>query len=308
MSARHKTSLSTFDAFKHIKPNENMVKVEGDTLIGLQHVLLKMLADIDDACARGGINYTLGGGSCLGAVRHHGFIPWDDDLDINMPRGDFEKLRRNFMALFGDNYLLQAPGDPGYELAFGRIRLRGTTLRTRDDFDATECGVYVDIFIIEDVPDSAPLRYFHGFGSQALGFIYSCRRLYEHQAAYLDWAEGNESLARIIRIKSRVGRVFANKTVEERCLAWSNWNAKYAGRSHEYVSIPVGRKHYFGELIKRDDYLPANAGQFEGLAVKLPRHPDVYLAGLYGSHFMEVPPVSDRESHVVFQLDLGEYK
>ena len=81
--------LSTVDAFKHIRSEEALTLTD-EQLKDLQRTLNGMLSDLDECCRRNGLTYVLGGGSCLGAVRHHGFIPWDVDVDVNMPRADLE--------------------------------------------------------------------------------------------------------------------------------------------------------------------------------------------------------------------------
>ena len=83
-------------------------------------VYLQMMQKILSVCMSNGITVTLSGGSALGAIRHHGFIPWDDDMDMNIPRKDFESLKENFDDLFGGEYLLSSPNyrrHSGYRLA-----------------------------------------------------------------------------------------------------------------------------------------------------------------------------------------------
>ena len=80
----------------------------------LQKMLLEMITDISEICEDNNIKWSLSGGSVLGAVRHHGFIPWDDDMDINITRAEFEKFRKVFPGRFSDKYSLILPGDKGY--------------------------------------------------------------------------------------------------------------------------------------------------------------------------------------------------
>jgi lipopolysaccharide cholinephosphotransferase len=303
--------LSTVDAFKHVNPSDQMVEVKGDKLRQLQSVLRMMVKDLDAVCRKNGIDYTMGGGSCLGAVRHRGFIPWDDDVDINMARKDFNLFCECFSDEMGEKYALQIPGvTPGYELGLARIRLKGTTLRSREDIDALDgetTGVYIDIFIIDDVPDSTLGRFLRGIGSDFIGFKYSCRRTYVHWDFYVEIASNDKELARALKAKSFFGRVLTHLTPAELCERWGAWNARAVNPYSEYVTIPVGRKHYFGECIRRNKYFPTVEGEFEGISVKLPRDYDAYLTGLYGPNYMDLPPEEKRETHVVLAFDMGSF-
>ncbi len=90
--------LSTMDAFKNLKSGD-LVTVDDEMLKKIQNVLLGILDDIIAVCEKYEIPYTLGGGSVLGAVRHQGFIPWDDDIDVNFSRRDYERFIPAFRKL-----------------------------------------------------------------------------------------------------------------------------------------------------------------------------------------------------------------
>ena len=92
--------LSTFDAFKHLKA-EGAIPLEGDRLVALHGRLVSILDDILVVAQETGASLVLGGGTALGAVRHKGFIPWDDDLDVNMPRADWTRFRAAFIQFVG---------------------------------------------------------------------------------------------------------------------------------------------------------------------------------------------------------------
>lgn len=301
--------LSTFDAFKHADGLDCAIEISGDRLLSLQKVLMMMLSDFDEVCTLLGISYTLGGGSCLGAVRHKGFIPWDDDLDLNMPRRDFERFASNFDRLLGDKYWLHIPGKtPGYDLCFPRLRLKGTVLKTRDDFGSTECGVYIDIFLIENAPSNSIARFVHGFGSMALGFLYSCRRFAARRDELIALAGEDEALRKTVQHKATIGRLLSFMSMESWCRTWDGWNGLVKNESTGFVVIPVGRKHYFGELYPREEYLPPVPGIFEKKTVPLPANPDAYLKALYGDDYMKLPQESEREHHVVVGFDLGAFE
>lgn len=301
--------LSTVDAFKHLQAADCFVEIKGENMFRLQKVLLGMLEDIVGICNRYGIEYTLGGGACLGAVRHAGFIPWDDDIDFNIARKDVNRMLDILRRDREDRYWVHdVNGTENYELDLIKVRLKGTVLKTRDDVkNGEEAGVPFEIFIIENVPDNAILRYLHGFGSMALGFIYSCVRFAENGESYLSLAKGNSEASRAFRVKIAIGRLFSFRSASRWCRTWDAWNSLCRDEGSRYVSIPAGRKHYFGELYLRSDYFPASEGEFEGMRVSLPARPEVYLTALYGPDYMVPPPPEGREAHLCLEFDLGGY-
>lgn len=302
--------LSTFDAFKHAKQNSETVEVVGSRLLALQNVLTTVLKDIVLACEESGVLYTLSGGSCLGAVRHHGFIPWDDDLDVNILHGDFSKFVEALKHLYPGKYTVQVPGKtPGYDLAFPRIRLNGTIIRTRDDFDTPsgESGVYVDVFYLENTPDNALLRKLHGAVSMGIGLLYSCRRFAAYANQYKALLDHDAEALKAFFIKERLGKLVSFWTTDEWTKAWDDWNSRCRNRNSRFLTIPVGRKHYFGELQPRNVFFPAFEGIFGDLRPAIPGDANAYLTKLFGPDYMTPPSEEDRETHVVYEFDLGEY-
>ncbi|ACV22261.1 LPS biosynthesis protein [Slackia heliotrinireducens] len=299
--------LSTFEAFKHLHGKGAYKVVEGDDLQALQIVLLDMMLDIDAACKRACIDYMLFAGSCLGAYRDGGFIPWDDDLDIAMDRMSYERFCKAFNDELGDGYILQTPLDTKeYGLTFARIRKRGTTLKCRDDLLTDgECGVYIDLFIWESAPDNPILRALHGFGSLAIGFLYSCRRFAWYGDTYLNMAQGDAQLSRVFKLKNAIGKVLSFASIDAWTHAWYRWNALCKNEKSRLLTIPNARKKYFGEIYERSVILPMRRLDFEGKLLMGPNSIEDYLAQAFGADYMTPPPPEAREKHIVFEFDLG---
>ena len=114
-------------------------------------VLLDLAMEFDRFCNEHGLRWFLIGGSMLGAARHRGFIPWDDDIDAGMPREDYEKLL-GLMAEFDDPYVLQAPGKTeGYFFTFARLRnIRTSALNPAFALQGFNMGLYFDIFPMDE--------------------------------------------------------------------------------------------------------------------------------------------------------------
>ena len=128
---------------------------DGSLLRRMQERMLHVFQAIDDICQRHGIPYWLSGGSMLGAVRHQGFIPWDDDLDIEMLRPDFERLMDLLPNELPKDMVLQwHTTDPNYFFQYAKVRDRNSQLFERNGYDRLwkEHGIYVDIFPLERMP------------------------------------------------------------------------------------------------------------------------------------------------------------
>ena len=299
-------NLSTVAQLKNLEV-ASMVVVDDKTLHALQQVLLLILDDITSFCEEEGICYVLGGGSVLGAIRHEGFIPWDDDIDINMPRADYDRFIELFPQRFGNKYSIQAPElTPNVGTSISRVRLRGTTLRMHDDCAVEECGIFIDIFPIENTYNNPLLRKAHGLACMAGGLMYSCRRFWRDRAFYERFGKGNRGFLRTVRTKAALGLPLS-------VLSMSRWTRIVVGlytlckdQRSTYVTVPSGRNHFFGELYPRDAIARTRFAPFEGRKVRVPQDAEAYLTNMYGD-WHRVPPPEERERHAYLELDLGEY-
>lgn len=286
-------NIQTDDLFREITPEE---------LKQLQNALLDMYKDILRVCDKYDIVPYLIGGSALGAVRHQGFIPWDDDLDVGMTRVDYEKFRKIFRKELSEGYRLNAPNfssDP--KARFPKVIKKNTVCREIVDVnDSKRNGIFVDIFILDDVPASAVKRKVKGTFCNGLEFISGQVFLKEHMT------EAAKEM--YLRMGKRsylthylVGAAFS--LVPSR-----NWfhavdKAVRYSKNSDYVGIVTGRKHYFGEIFEKKDLFPPVYLPFEDIKAPIFNNYDKYLRNLYGE-YMQIPKPEDREKHYIVDLKI----
>ena len=126
--------------------------MDKDTLRKVQLIQLEIVKEIDRVCEENGISYFLVGGSLLGAIRHKGFIPWDDDLDIGMLRKDYERFRKIAPQFLIDKYrMIDWKKDSNYPHPMCKIIKKGTIYKENKRNDAGEQGIWVDVFPYDNV-------------------------------------------------------------------------------------------------------------------------------------------------------------
>ena len=143
-----------------------MIKLEGKLLRQLQMTELEMLIEVDRICRKYDIRYSLDGGTLLGAIRHNGFIPWDDDADVVMLRSEYDKFYKACLKeLDTEKFFLQEyRTDSQYRWGYSKMRRNGTVF-LREGQEHVKCNqsVFIDIFIYDNVPDHIVIRRLHLF-------------------------------------------------------------------------------------------------------------------------------------------------
>ncbi len=122
---------------------------------------LDMVEKFVEVCQKHSLNYSIMGGTLLGAVRHKGFIPWDNDIDILMPREDFNKLLRIGPESFKKPLFFQTPvtEDSRYFSTYVKIRNEKGTAGTREEYESgINCGMFIDVFCLDEIPNSRTAR------------------------------------------------------------------------------------------------------------------------------------------------------
>ena len=273
----------------------------------LKSCILDIFKAVTDLCSRHGLTYMLSGGSCLGAIRHHGFIPWDDDLDMMMPRADYQVLLSLLdNGELGKDYSFNYPdGKNESPVSFLKVYKNDTVLIGLTD--GKDCPypqkVFLDVFPLDGVPSGAFARKIKGYIADALRFasntVYDSRPWSEAQKQFY---QSRPEMMRTIRRRRFIGKILSVFPHRK----WVYWFDRFVSdpSTSGYIGIPTGRKRYGGEIFPAKVYLPTIDGMFEGLTVQLPGDWDEYLRNLY-NNYMELPPVEKRERHFVIDIQLN---
>lgn len=268
-------NIKNMDFYKEIK------EYSQQNLRACQLKQLAILEEIDKICKRHKIEYWLDGGTLLGAVRHGGFIPWDDDIDIGMSLEDEKRFKEIAPKELPDWLYLQTPeSDPGSKEPITKIRdCNSLYIEQGDDFCQPYVkGIFVDIFPFVDYPD-IPRSWIKTL-TKGISKSYS---ILNHRHTY-----SLRSFAEFF--------YFGGKY----CLCSALWKVVCLfGKKTRYSDVPFlnGRGISFDKKAVK----PLGTIKFEGKEFPAPCNPDSYLTDLYGD-YMKIPPVEKREFHSIFIL------
>ena len=268
------------------QPNNTDSRTSGAeiSLKDIKLLLLEMLDEIDAFCAKENIEYYLVGGSMLGAVRHNGFIPWDDDVDIGMPRADYERFVSTFISKAGIAKIVDYRNTKNYAWPFAKA-IHTKTRLIETGCEKCQIGVYIDIFPIdvaegtyEDVckkvkrvklyKDALTLKHLK---------VEKQRTLWKNTAIVL--AKALHLIPDAFFIKA-VNGIASKHSATTNC----NYLCNFMGA--------WGKK----EIISADCFAEVIKHQFEGREYCILREYDEYLSSLYGN-YMTPPPIEKQISH-----------
>ena len=284
-----------------MKNNKNAHYLNDEERAKLQNCLYNMAVDLDMRCRKYGIKLFLVGGSLLGAVRHKGFIPWDDDMDLAASREDYEKLKNIFNDEFSNDYELRCPNSQHpTECRFMKIYKKGTVLKGigKPDPFQPQC-VYVDIFPCDYVPNGFIFKRIKGISMNTLMLISSC--VVEKKCGdYSEFIQNANTGKFYLRFRQFIGMIFSFFDSQK----WLDILDKTVRHKKEtqFVTLAFGRKHYFGEILQADVFFPLREMKFVNHDFYVLADSDSYLKNLYGDDYMIPPDESKRESHFIVEL------
>lgn len=261
-------------------------RLEGKTTLRqCQLVQLHLLYVFDTICKEHNLVYFLGGGTLLGAMRHGGFIPWDDDLDVGMPRKDFEKFIEIAEGMLPKDVLLQCQKtNPSSVVSFAKLRdaysfycEMGSTIRTSDFL-----GIFMDIFPYDEMPGIAD--------SRVASIIKRVQRFWWISKTYRWPFKGGffYSLGRSLK-----ARYFSLR------YQMMLFKIRILRRFYPNGKLCLTPESGFTCLFEKDKTYPTKMFKFEDGEFPCPNDPDAFLTSQYGN-WREVPPVEKRPRHSRF--------
>lgn len=253
------------------------------TMEELHQILLEMLVCIDKFCRENNIRYSLGGGTLLGAIRHKGFIPWDDDVDIMMPRPDYDRFRKEFNG-FDERYeciFCEKTKYADYMGGYAKVHDIRTILREEGNMRKNIFGINIDVFPIDGMPANVTLCRGTIFINQQFQHSIGLKR----NSIFSLFSFGE-------RIKKIISFLFPDKYVGNMIdCTLSLWNfqkSKYAGA--------ICGRYYIKERYQRSLFEEYIEAEFENQRVMVIKQWDLYLSRHYGD-YMCLPPEEKRINH-----------
>lgn len=256
---------------------------------------LELLSCIDRICRSHNIQYFLSGGTMLGAVRHKGFIPWDDDIDIAMLREDFEKFKAVLKDHLPDKYKYQSHTNrDGYHYFFDKITINDTYFSTKysDQFDMLK-GISMDIFVFDKTSDNAFMQKLHFKRLMLLRLLMNVR--------WINKARKDKSYI-LSKLILPILRLFSMDTFSKH---YDKLLRKYEHKQTSTV-LPPATDHQWRGVMPASWFENVTDATFNSVVSCIPTGYDNYLKQWYGEDYMDLLPLSKRvASHDFYRLDIG---
>lgn len=270
------------------KVEQYILKEENGNVItvrDVQKILLSMLIDIDKICRKHDIPYFLTAGSCLGAVRHQGFIPWDDDLDIGMLYDDYLKFMKVLETDLPEEYVFQCfdtHKEYNVTIPSMKIRKKGTFVEERNVLLSNKCrdgnGLFIDVFVYDFVSENKVIDF--------------CNRVPEHLLMPVICLFENLQV-NPIKLKS----CYVDHA--------RHYGKKHRGSSMIGMDLTWTYRSIFKPFVYRYDTIyPVQNGNFEGHQFPIPHDPHTFLCTAIGPDYMTPPPKDKRISKHILDIAL----
>ena len=264
----------------------------------LRRIQLDMLREIDRICRRHGIRYFLSGGSMLGAVRHGGYIPWDDDIDVAMLREEYNRFKAVAPAELNEKYSYQSfTNKDGYHYFFDRITAKDTYFASRySDSYAMPKGISVDIFVYDNALDRRKAQ----------------RRFWNHlmhKRLFMNvrWKDEPRGEGKSRLISKLLLPLLRRRSMDSYSASYDKATRRYENRTTSTVMAPA-TDHKWHECMPKEWFTEVVPRRFEDVDTFLPVGYDGFLRNWYGEDYMTMLPLCQQTPyHDYYRLDVGSH-
>lgn len=272
-----------------------MMEMSEHNLNETQSYIMQVLRSLIDILDEMEIPYYMQGGTMLGAIRHGGFIPWDDDVDLGIPRRDYERLLQEISAKLPENLELRTYDDAtDHHYYFARIVDSRYQIRRMGSLEERLENIWVDLFPLDGMPNGRVARTWHKLRLTAVRLKYhlSC---FEKVNIKRPGRPLIERLIICFAMLTRVGKWFNTRRQLDKMDALLK---KYPAEQSDWMVNFMGQTSYrFNELFNKEIYGKGKLYSFEDMQLVGPEQYDDYLKSLYGD-YMTPPKEADRNAHV----------
>lgn len=251
------------------------------TIDELKSIQLDLLQKTADFCENNGLRYFLCGGTLIGAIRHKGYIPWDDDIDIAMPRPDYDRFVRTFNQPGNYCQVENLDTNPDYSYAFAKVYDNRTVLKELHYLG--NIGVYIDVFPADGVKDASQIHKI-----KLLRKFLNTKRANYYKRTVSKMAIN--TFGKLLLLPFSAHQIA--KWIDNECRRYAFGSMPKAG----VIANPFGP----GEMVDKSVFDSDVFAEFEGRKYRVPVGYDTWLRSIYGD-YMQLPPEEDRVTHHTFE-------
>lgn len=269
------------------------------SLEDIKKIELDILVQFDKFCKKNGFQYYLAGGTLLGAIRHKGFIPWDDDIDVCMSRPNYEKLLIEFTQRNQNRNLeICELRFNNFDAPFCKIVAKNTKVVNKFMRNQANSRLWIDIFPVDGLPDAI----------DEVNKIYKKCNFYRTMLLLCDanLGEGKTAFRKWSKYFLKpISNLYGKRNLINKLISMGNGHSY---ESSNYVGIVTWGLYGAGERMLKSEFEKATEVEFEGHKFPAFSCWDSYLHGLYGD-YMQLPPVEKRQTHDMeaYLLEEGEF-
>lgn len=267
------------------------------TLSEIKNIELDILKTFDRFCRENNLYYSLCGGTLLGAVRHKGFIPWDDDIDVCMSRSDYEKFKKIFPEILNKIYKIRSIENNNFDKPYLKMININTKVKPNIEKEDINDSLWIDIFPVDGLPEdySKLKKIYNKARIYRMLLMINCLKKYKPKGFFKNFIKPI-----VIFIAKLFGKLYWSKKLEKLALI-NNYDKS------NFVGILVWGLYGTGERMIKKGFEKKIELEFEKNKFYVFSCWDDYLKGIYGE-YMKIPPIENRKIHDIEAYFIKEDK